>query len=258
MPKLADVITKLGAIAPLGLAEEWDNVGLLLGDPAAPADRALVCLTLTDDVADEAVREAVSLVVTHHPLPFRPIDRVTTETPGGAILWRLARAGVAVYSAHTAFDSAPGGANDHLAGALGIKAPAPLEARDDLPGGVGRLGAAPGTVGDLVERARQNLGAHAVRTTVATDRPAGRVAVACGSGGALLDLAIAAGAQTFVTGEASFHDCLKARAAGVAIVVVGHFASEHRSLASLAARLSEMAAIDAFGSRAETDPLRPV
>ncbi|TWT46660.1 Nif3-like dinuclear metal center hexameric protein [Botrimarina hoheduenensis] len=256
---IAHAVALLNQAAPLHLAEDWDNVGLLLGDPGERLRGILVCLTLTADVAEEAIARGDNLIVTHHPLPFRPLDRITTETHTGTLLWKLARAGVAIYSAHTAFDSASNGANDHLASALGLTDVAVLDpAATSSAGGTGRIGCAAATLGELAERARVSLRATSVRATESAARPAGRVAVACGSGGSLLEMALAVGCDTLVTGEASFHDCLKAQSAGVAVLLIGHFASERSSLDGLAERLAAEIGVPVTASQIERDPLQPV
>ncbi len=113
--KLDAVCQVLSRHAPLSLAESWDNVGLLLGDRSSEVSKLMTCLTVTPSVVEEAVEQGVDLVVTHHPIPFRPLSRVTCDSITGALLWRLIGAGVAVYSAHTAFDSAEQGINQrHL------------------------------------------------------------------------------------------------------------------------------------------------
>src|SRR5579871_2229856 len=121
MHTVADIVAFLDAFAPTKLAAEWDNVGLLLGDPANPVERVMTCLTVTPESADEAVAEKVSLLVSHHPILFRPMQQLTTGRREGRVLLDLARAGVAVYSPHTAFDNTRGGINDLLAGRLGLK-----------------------------------------------------------------------------------------------------------------------------------------
>src|ERR1700757_3309074 len=93
----------LEQFAPAHLAEEWDNVGLLVGDSARRVERIMTCLTLTADSVAEATAERADLVVTHHPLPFRPVKRLTTETPDGLLLLALIEERVGVYSPHTAF-----------------------------------------------------------------------------------------------------------------------------------------------------------
>ncbi|MBA4065507.1 MAG: Nif3-like dinuclear metal center hexameric protein [Isosphaera sp.] len=129
MPAVADLVAHLDRFAPPATAADWDNVGLLLGDPADPADRVMTCLTLTPDVAAEAVAERANLVVTHHPVLFRAAKRLTAGTPDGKVVLPLLRAGVAVYSPHTAFDNCPGGANDTLCRLLGVASPEPLRPR---------------------------------------------------------------------------------------------------------------------------------
>src|SRR4051812_23788943 len=104
MLSVGAVVEFLEAFAPSELAADWDNVGLLLGDRAAEVRRLVTCLTLTSDVAAEAVASGVGLIVTHHPILFRGIKRLTTATSEGRMLLELARANVAVYCPHTAFD----------------------------------------------------------------------------------------------------------------------------------------------------------
>jgi len=120
MTTLRDVAGWLDGIAPPRLAETWDNVGLLWGDPAAGVERVMTCLTVTPRSAAEAVADRVDLIVSHHPVLFRGAKRVTADSAEHGVLWPLARAGVAVLSPHTAFDNADGGINDLLARRLGL------------------------------------------------------------------------------------------------------------------------------------------
>jgi dinuclear metal center YbgI/SA1388 family protein len=128
--KLDDILVHLRRIAPLNLAAEWDNVGLLLGDPAAAITRVVTCLTITPEVVAEAVQERVGLIITHHPIFFRPVKQITSATIEGRMILTLARQGVAVYSAHTAFDSAPSGINAKIAERLELSNVFPLRAHE--------------------------------------------------------------------------------------------------------------------------------
>src|SRR5437868_672201 len=119
MTTIADITAFLQQIIPLDLAAEWDNVGLLLGDESATAQRVMTCLTVTPESAAEAIEAHAEYIVTHHPILFRGTKRLSTATPEGRMVWDLARAGIAVYSPHTAFDNAQGGINDLLANLLG-------------------------------------------------------------------------------------------------------------------------------------------
>ena len=120
MPTVSDLSQFLNDFAPLTLAGDWDNVGLLLGDGGAEVRRIMTCLTITPESATEAVDEHADLIVTHHPILFRAVKCLTTADTEGRTLLALARAGIAVYSPHTAFDNTRGGINDMLAERLGL------------------------------------------------------------------------------------------------------------------------------------------
>jgi dinuclear metal center YbgI/SA1388 family protein len=133
MLTIATVIDFLDQFAPPELAAHWDNVGLLLGDRAATVQRVMTCLTVTPETAAEAVESAAQLVITHHPILFRAVKRLTTGTPEGWMLLALIKAGVGVYSPHTALDNTCGGINDALARRLGLSGVTPLRRRDGTP-----------------------------------------------------------------------------------------------------------------------------
>ena len=124
--KISDVTAALDEIAPPSLAADWDNVGLLVGDPAGRVRRLMLCIDLTADVLAEAVRSGTQMVMAYHPVIFRPIPRVTAPS----VAFEAVRRGVAVYSSHTALDAAPGGTNDCLADVLGLVDRRPLEAAE--------------------------------------------------------------------------------------------------------------------------------
>ena len=363
MPSVAEIVAGLDRFAPPTLAAEWDNTGLLLGDAAAPVSRILTCLTLTPDVAAEAVADGANLIVSHHPILFRGAKRLTADRGDGAIVWPLARAGIAVHSPHTSFDNCPGGINDILCRRLGLGAVTPLRPklaakrfklvvfvpdsdlakvsdaifeagggiigqyeqcsfrlagkgtffgtdatnpvvgqkgrREDvdewrlevvvpeskLSGAVRAMRAAhsyeevafdvvplhpshdggEGRIGDLIEPCGLNAFAERTRaalnagflTLVGDERPIRRVAVACGAAGEFLPDAIRAGADAFLTGELRFHDALTARAAGLAAIVPGHFATERPGIEELAEKLAaEWPGVTVWASRAERDPFR--
>ena len=129
MTTIQDVCRYLNDVAPLSLADDWDNVGLLLGDEAAEVVRAITCLTLTPDVADEAVTVGARLIVTHHPVLFKPVKQLTAANSEGRMLLKLMRHGIAVYSPHTAYDNSATGINQQLAELLDLIEIAPLRAR---------------------------------------------------------------------------------------------------------------------------------
>src|SRR5437660_1543927 len=120
MPTVGDVLKHLEQLAPVALAADWDNVGLLLGERGAQVRRVMTCLTVTPESGAEAVEAGAQLIVSHHPILFRGVKRLTDSTPEGRTVLALVRAGVAVYSPHTSLDNAVGGINDALARLLGL------------------------------------------------------------------------------------------------------------------------------------------
>jgi dinuclear metal center YbgI/SA1388 family protein len=130
MPTVAEFAAYFERFAPCATAAEWDNVGLLLGDPATEVARVMTCLTVTSDVSAEAVRDGAQLIVAHHPVLFRGAKKLVATSAEGQAVLPLLRAGIAVYSPHTAFDNCAGGINDNLCARLGLSAVRPLVPRD--------------------------------------------------------------------------------------------------------------------------------
>ncbi|MET9327145.1 Nif3-like dinuclear metal center hexameric protein [Tsukamurella sp. NPDC003166] len=127
---LAEVIEMLDQAYPPRLAEGWDSVGLVCGDPAAEVERVLVCVDVTADVVEAALARGAQLIIAHHPLLLRGVDTVAASTPKGALIHRLIRGGCALFTAHTNADRARGGVNDALAAALGLTVTGPVEFLD--------------------------------------------------------------------------------------------------------------------------------
>ena len=259
MTTLREICQFLDHFAPPRLAEEWDNVGLLVGDPSQPVSRLMTCLTITPASAAEAVRERADLIVTHHPLPFKPLKRLTSDHTPGRLLLSLIRAGIAVHSPHTAFDSAAAGINQQLAEGIGLTGIAPLvPAADDKLLGSGRYGtlSQPLSLAALAEKLKRFLQIDRVQTVGDVNTQITTAAVACGSAGSFLEPAMRAGCQLLVTGETSFHTCLEAEAGGMALLLTGHYASERFAVERLADVLArEFAALSIWASRDERDPL---
>lgn len=264
MTTVDDVVRFLEAFAPRATAADWDNVGLLLGDRRRPVGRVLTCLTVSPAVVDEALDERVDLLVAHHPLPFKPLRTITTDDYAGGLVWRLASAGVSLYSPHTAFDSAADGINQRLAAGLGLVDVAPLEpiaASADPTVGVGRRGhlPQPQRLADFVARVKKLLHVGELDVVGDDERTIGSVAVACGSAGDLLSAALRARADVFVTGEARFHSAVEAEARGIALVLAGHYATERFGIEHLAVVVHrEFPDLVVRPAHRERDPLRRV
>jgi dinuclear metal center YbgI/SA1388 family protein len=262
MPTVAAVADFLESFAPARLAADWDNVGLLLGDRSADVERVMTCLTVTPETAGEAIDEQANLVVTHHPFPFHAMRRATTDDAAGRTLLALAAARIAVYSPHTAFDSALEGINQRLAEGLGLRDVEPLLPLAAEPAlGTGRMGKLPHPLplADIARRLASFLRLESVQVVGDSERPTSRVAAACGSAGELLEAAQRAGCDCFVTGEARFHTCLEAKAGGVSMLLAGHYASERFAVEALAEILArQFGGVSVWASRREADPIRTI
>jgi dinuclear metal center YbgI/SA1388 family protein len=244
--------------APPRLAEQWDNVGLLVGDRGREVRRAMTCLTVTPASAAEAVRERADLIVTHHPLPFHPLKQLTADTIVGKLLLDLISARIAIYSPHTGFDSAEEGINQRLAAGLGLRGIVPLIPSGEGQGS-GRCGwlSEPLMLSQLADRVKRFLSIEHLQTVGEPEKTVCTIAVACGAAGEFLDTAARAACDCMVVGEVRFHTCLEAEANGIALVLPGHFASERFAVERLAEVLAgKFGDLRVWASRDERDPLR--
>ncbi|NLX99416.1 MAG: Nif3-like dinuclear metal center hexameric protein [Rhodopirellula sp.] len=258
MTTVAAVVAFLESLAPPHLAEQWDNVGLLVGDQHRDAGRVMTCLTVTPATAAEAVRRRADLIVTHHPLPFRPLKRVTSETTVGRLLLDLISSHVAVCSFHTAFDSARSGINQRLAEGIGLEGIVPLIAAEDGEG-TGRCGrlAEPMPLATLVAVVKDLLCLARIQWVGDSAAAIRSLAIGCGAADELLDAARHHGCNAMLLGEARFHTCLEAEAAGIALILPGHFASERFALEQLAGVLAgQFPGVEVWASEDERDPIQ--
>ena len=273
-------------ICPPELAEDWDNVGLLLGSRTDEIEKVLTCLTVDGAVVDEAIAEGVDCVVSHHPFPFHSAKRWTTDTPDGTLLLRLVGAGIAVYSPHTAHDSAFFGINRQLAEGLGLidvrslydgTLPATramlagLDASEtqrlesELERGVllgtGRIGRfpRPKTLADFAEQVKETLQIERLQVVGADERVVTTVAIGCGAADEFIAEASRRGADAILMGEARFHACEEARARGIGVVLAGHYATERFSAYVMAERIARrFPELAVAASAKESDPIRIV
>src|SRR5512140_810240 len=129
-PKVSDIVGIINKFAPFTSAEEWDNVGLQVGDPAAPAGKIMVSLDPGRDALEAAVAGGCRLLLTHHPFIFRPLKRISLAEPAGALIALAIRNDLAIISLHTNLDIASGGVNDLLADLIGVTQCLPLKVID--------------------------------------------------------------------------------------------------------------------------------
>jgi dinuclear metal center YbgI/SA1388 family protein len=186
---------------------------------------------------------------------------LTSDTPEGRTVLKLLRNEIAVYSPHTAFDSAATGINQRLAEALGLENIVPLRTIDAAKETVGS-----GRAGELKQaeslenflgRVQSALQVSAIGCVGERSRTIQKIGVACGAAGEFLKDAAAAGCDAFVTGETRFHTCLEARDLNVAMILAGHYATERPAVEWLATRIAdEFPMMTVWASRAERDPLQ--
>lgn len=232
MATIRDILTWMNEMYPFALAEDYDNCGLLIGDPEKTLSRCLLALDVTDNVLADAVRQKAELILTHHPVIFNPLKRLSA----GEIPYECARNGVAVLSSHTCLDKAEGGVNDVLTELFSLRNVTILEEAD----GVARMGtlARPVSPLEFAGLCKKLLNAGGVRV-VEGNRPVKTVGICSGAGGDFLEAVIVAGCDAYLTGEVKHHEAVAAKISGITLVDAGHFETETVILPKLAAELSE-------------------
>ncbi len=256
---IEDLCAFLDQLAPQALATEWDNTGLLVGRPERPVSRVMTCLTVTAEVLREAIQNSVQLLVTHHPIPFRPLKVLNAKDNTSRRLLELIEARIAVYSLHTRWDSAQLGINQTWAERLELHDIQPLiehPGHSGGPCGAGRCGrvmpAQPAW--QLLQRVMAQLSLPYVWFTGSLEAPVERLAIACGAGDDFLSLTAEADCQLLITGEVRFHTAVEAELIGIGLVAVGHYASERWGIEHLANILQEaFPQLDVWASRSERD-----
>lgn len=232
MTTVADVLRFLDTVAPESQKMDWDNVGLLCGDSAQEVHKILVALDPFEGVAAEAAAVGADLIVTHHPLIFRPVKNVTEGDSVGRTIRKLIKHDISAINAHTNLDVAEGGVNDELARVLG------LQNVEVVPGGLLRIGTVqPQTMEAFLAHVKTTLGCPGLRYVERTG--VCRVAVGGGACGSELMDAFAAGCDTFVTADVKYNTFWDAYDLGINLIDAGHFYTENPICRVLARRLRE-------------------
>ena len=236
MTTVQQVYEAMQHIAPLELAEHWDNPGLLV-DCGGPVHRVLVALDITPEVVAEAASRQCEVIVSHHPVIFDPLKKIGPQD----VAFRLVQAGISAVCMHTNLDAAEGGVNEVLAGIFGMK---DMEVFAEGCGRVGEI--EPISVPELARKAQKELAARcnapengpAVQVKFAdAGKPVKRLAVISGAGGSLFADAIAMGADCLLTGEANHHHAIDAKRLGLSLIAAGHYATEFPVTAAVAEKL---------------------
>ena len=234
MTTVADILKFMETLAPRSMKMDWDNVGLLCGSKSAVVTKVLVALDPFEGVCREAAEIGAQLIITHHPLIFQAPKAITDETSIGRCIMQLCRHGISAINAHTNLDCAPGGVNDALAAALGLKNVESLGAY----GGMMRCGDVPEqTLNEFLGFVKGKLHCDGLRYCDG-GKPVRKVAVGGGACSDGLYDAICAGCDTFVTSDVKYNNYWDAKEQGLSIIDAGHFHTENPVVAVLADKIA--------------------
>lgn len=268
MVRVKDILAWIDDYAPFRYAESWDRCGLQVGDPQARVERVLVALDPCTSSIEEAERLECQCLVSHHPLIFRPLNSVREDRFPECLVIRALKAGIHLIAAHTNLDASRGGTNELLSEMLSLASHGPLEVNaawrsEDRYAGMGRMGVLPEatSLDRLARNVQKALGGIDVRMVGRPEQQVELVALCTGSGGSLLERAIEAGADAYVSGDIKYHEAQRAVEAGLGLIDVGHYASEKPVVELLASYLrtrsaEEGVALDVVAACDESDPFR--
>ena len=223
--RVKDIIKVIEDFAPLSLQEGWDNSGLCIGSADAPVNSVLLGLDCTPDLVDEAVACGADMIVTHHPLIFSGLKKISPDNQVGEAVIKAIRAGISIYAAHTSADKVIAGVSGAMAARLGLVNVSILD-EDGEGTGLGVVGDLPEpvTAEQAVTLVKNRFSLKAMKASRPLDGMISRVAMCGGSGGSLIGAARKAGAQLYISGDISYHNFFTED--GFMIMDIGHYESE--------------------------------
>ena len=216
---LREIINSIESVAPRSAQEEWDNSGMQVGDTGRDIQSVLLTTDVTSEVVDEAIEHGCQLIISHHPLLFRPLKQVCGQTPQARIVEQAIKHDIAIYSAHTSLDSVSGGINTRLADILGIR-----DLDEPMP------------FDSLLKRVRERLNTTYIRYTMHNSQctihnaqcTIEKVALCGGSGAEFIEEAIHQGADAYLTADCKYHD-FQAAEGRIALIDIDHWISERHA-----------------------------
>ena len=226
--KIRDILQVLESMAPTAYQENYDNSGLITGDISMECSGVLVSLDCTEEVILEAIEKKCNLIVSHHPLIFRPVRRITPDNGTGLALITAIRQNITIYAIHTNLDNILSGVNACIADKIGLTNRQILLPKTDLP----EVGS--GLIGDLKKALSENqflhqikeaFGVPVVRHSPLTGKPVSRIALCGGAGSFLISNALQQGAGFFLSADLKYHEFFGGEKQMV-IADIGHFESE--------------------------------
>jgi len=232
MLKVKDIVKLMNELAPVSLAFSWDNCGLLAGSEKWAVKKILFALDITLEVVDEAIALNAELIISHHPLIFKPLTAITDATMEGEILIKILEHKIAIYAAHTSLDAAENGVNDVLCKLLDLKNVIGLDKYTSSDGlsvvSCGRVGelSSEMTFQAFCDFAQEKINTPNIRCCGDNNRSVKKIAICGGAGDSLSEDAISAAADVFLSGELKYHTALKLKEKNICFVEAGHYYTE--------------------------------
>ena len=223
--KVRDIIQVIEDFAPLSVQEGWDNSGLCVGSPDDDVNGVLLALDCTPELVDEAVACGADMIVTHHPLIFSGLKKISPDNQVGLAVMKAIKAGICIYAAHTNADKVLAGVSGAMAARLGLEGVEILQ-KDGEEVGLGVVGdlPVPMTSQEVIALVKERFSLQAMRTSKPLEGEVTRIAMCGGSGGSLIGEARRAGAQLYISGDISYHNFFTEN--GFMIMDIGHYESE--------------------------------
>ncbi|MBQ6820280.1 MAG: Nif3-like dinuclear metal center hexameric protein [Clostridium sp.] len=230
MKRVKDIIKIMEDFAPVNLKEDFDNVGLMVGDKEKEVKKVLLALDCTLKVIEEAEDKNIDLIITHHPLIFNKPSCITTDSLIGKKIIKLIKSDISVYSSHTNLDSAREGLNETIVNILGYNSKELIEENKnsrDSNEGLGRIVRLdnPIKIDSLINNVKKKLNIEALKVVKAKEEVS-TIAIINGSGSSFLKEAYKRGADCVITGDTTYHFASDYKEMGVSIIDTGHFSSE--------------------------------
>ena len=223
--KVKDIIKVIEDFAPLSVQEGWDNSGLCVGSPEDEVTSVLLALDCTPALVDEAIGCGADMIVTHHPLIFSGLKKISSDDMVGEAVVKAIKAGISVYAAHTNADKVLGGVSGAMAARLGLENVTVLD-QDGESTGLGAVGDFPEPISaeQAIALVKERFALKSMKVSKPVDGMISRVAMCGGSGGSLIAAARKSGAQLYISGDISYHNFFTPD--GFMIMDIGHYESE--------------------------------
>lgn len=256
MASVGEILSFLWKQAPVELAENGDNIGLIAGDEELNVTKAILALDITDGVIDEAIEQKAQLIISHHPVVFGSAHRFTPQDYITQRAYRLVRSGISAICMHTNLDAADDGVCETLARKIGLTDIRELE-KSGENGNMGRIGFLEESAEPewLALRVKEELCCDAVKYVAGNDKVTA-VAVISGSGGDFTGLAIDSGADALVTAEVKLHQFIFAKNNGFTLIDAGHYETEYPIIPELKSRLEQEFPVVKFNLTAQRNIIK--